>query len=105
MRISDWSSDVCSSDLASLKDLREHISVVWHELFSDVPVSSRELDAVLHIVMAALRGSAFASGSRITAPIHSRGSLLPAASRRRSAESRVGKEWVRTCRFRGWPYN
>src|SRR3546814_20008809 len=35
---------------ASLKDLREHISVVWHELFSDVPVSSRELDAVLHIV-------------------------------------------------------
>ena len=45
---------------ASLKDLREHISVVWHELFSDVPVSSRELDAVLHIVMAALRGSAVA---------------------------------------------
>src|SRR3546814_16466891 len=27
-----------------------------------------------------------------------------AAARKRSAERRVGKEWVRRWRFRGWPY-
>lgn len=45
---------------ASLKGLREHISGVWHELFRDVACSRHELDVVLHIVMAALRGSAVA---------------------------------------------
>lgn len=45
---------------ASLKTLREHISVVWHDLFSDVPCSAQELASILHIVMAALRGSAIA---------------------------------------------
>src|SRR3546814_15222361 len=42
---------------ASLKDLREHISVVWHALLRDVPVPSRELVAVLHILHAALSRS------------------------------------------------
>src|SRR3546814_12197393 len=46
---------------ASLKDLREHISVVWHDLSSDVPVSSRGLASVLHILIAALRCSALSS--------------------------------------------
>jgi len=44
----------------SLKTLREHISIVWHDLFSDVPCSSQHLTSILHIVMAALRGSAIA---------------------------------------------
>lgn len=45
---------------ASLKELREHVSGVWHELFGDVPCSRQELDTILHIVMATLRGSAVA---------------------------------------------
>lgn len=45
---------------ASLRDLREHVSGVWHELFSDVSCTHQELDTILHIVMATLRGSAVA---------------------------------------------
>jgi len=53
---------------ASLKELREHVSGVWHAMFSDVPCTRQELDTVLHIVMAALRGSAVAfMGGRASA--------------------------------------
>src|SRR3546814_13284450 len=31
--------------------------------------------------------------------------LFPRAAVDRSEERRVGKEWVSTCRFRGWPYH
>lgn len=43
---------------ASMKHVRQGISSVWHELFRDVPCSTHELETVLHIVMAAMRGSA-----------------------------------------------
>ncbi|HWL46132.1 MAG TPA: TetR/AcrR family transcriptional regulator [Sphingomonadaceae bacterium] len=45
---------------ATLRGLREHILVVWRELFRDVPCAERKLDAIRHIVMAALRGTAIA---------------------------------------------
>lgn len=47
-----------------LDGLRKEIAAVWQELFRDAPCSKRELRSVLHLVLAAMRGSAitFAAG-------------------------------------------
>src|SRR3546814_4403592 len=76
MRISDWSSDVCSSDLLGGRDRRRcHVR-------RDAD-SSRKADR---------RG-----GSRRHRPAGGDG------ARRRSEERRVGKECVSTCRSRWSP--
>src|SRR3546814_12557993 len=74
MRISDWSSDVCSSDLCIIS-----LPTMMPPLFS---MSSRP-------------------SMSLTVPPASRPSTMPAAMR--SEERRVGKECVRTCRSRGSP--
>src|SRR3546814_1673588 len=83
MRISDWSSDVCSSDLYD----RSHRRIVmmasrfcWEE-----PESMR--------VRSALRIESVTSARRRNWP------------EARSEERRVGKEGVRTCRSRWSPYH
>src|SRR3546814_16274007 len=74
MRISDWSSDVCSSDLKIGDDLMWK----WIELLSfDIGVEAAKQ----------LRADVAAG-------------LNP---RDRSEERRVGKEWVSTCRSRWSP--
>lgn len=45
---------------ASMRLVREGIGSVWHDLFSDVRCAQRDLDTILHIVMATMRGSAIA---------------------------------------------
>lgn len=45
---------------ASLKTMREGIWAIWYKLFDDTPATSEQLAAVLHIVMAAMRGAAIA---------------------------------------------
>src|SRR3546814_2368044 len=77
MRISDWSSDVCSSDLVS------------QALFSQRPGRYR-IDPAKVGPDPRLRGGA--SGSLSMA-------------RGRSEERRVGKECVSTCRSRWSPYH
>src|SRR3546814_20996695 len=92
MRISDWSSDVCSSDLlkaveparvtarqieAARRAITRHIKRqgrVWIRLFPDVPVSQKPAE----VRMGKGKGS-------------------------RSEERRVGKEGVSTCRSRWSP--
>src|SRR3546814_18783280 len=100
MRISDWSSDVCSSDLPAIagkasafRDHRldqrgrlERVAVqalIFAELFQDF----RQTDGV--------------------GPEHrSTGVDRPAISQDgRSEERRVGKECVSTCKSRGSPYH
>src|SRR3546814_14889709 len=87
MRISDWSSDVCSSDLAStassLDRTRKTPRCNIHppERFSNNPSRAGEVSD---------------AGSR------SFGSKRARATR--SEERRVGKECVRTCRYRWSPY-
>src|SRR3546814_5019394 len=82
MRISDWSSDVCSSDLTALCT-----HSWWHGL-----VRFRcERGGVRS-------GHSTQRGAR-AAVIHC------AALRQRSEERRVGKECVSTCRSRWSPYN
>src|SRR3546814_17154906 len=48
MRISDWSSDVCSSDLAAMNDLiRPSLYDAWHEI---VPLAQPAAEAALRPV-------------------------------------------------------
>src|SRR3546814_20694153 len=99
MRISDWSSDVCSSDLEAVGD--RHADVVEEQL--------RRIGLVLpDLVEVAAALETFAVGF----DEHDR----PALPRRldlgigldadeRSEERRVGKECVSTCRSRWSPYH
>src|SRR3546814_6338436 len=100
MRISDWSSDVCSSDLAGVHRARgqqhlRHVVFVAPELLADDvhPGDEPLEDEVLGIhrevePLACLAGD---------------GVLV--AEDQRSEERRVGKEWVSTCRSRWSPYH
>src|SRR3546814_3837763 len=88
MRISDWSSDVCSSDL----DLAQALILVGDEIdATDLGEISSRLDDV---------GDAF--------PIVADEHHLPEprlCTGWRSEERRVGKECVSTCRSRWSPYH
>src|SRR3546814_14559953 len=97
MRISDWSSDVCSSDL------RRRRSLFTNELIAALEIVDRGLAP-----RSALTGSwAGAMGNPQFLP----SSYLKTAadgdgdSRARSEERRVGKECVSTCRSRWSPYH
>src|SRR3546814_8278911 len=88
MRISDWSSDVCSSDLVS-EDARL-CSANWRQ--------SRSIVINQAHAMLPRRWE----GTSIMEYGQSFGRDLVAG---RSEERRVGKECVSTCRSRGWPYH
>src|SRR3546814_13090241 len=98
VRISDWSSDVCSSDLRTLRyiEVTESDIALANGLAHDVlgrtldelPPQTRRLLTTIH-------GWASAECARL-------------ALRRadfRSEERRVGKECVRTCRSRWSPFH
>src|SRR3546814_3928205 len=91
MRISDWSSDVCSSDLhqAERRAAFAARSAQWLHLQPALPLCQRAL------------------------PVHFEGAPLPyedflagaAHIELRSEERREGKECVSTCRSRWSPYH
>src|SRR3546814_6823514 len=85
MRISDWSSDVCSSDLA---------------VAGGAVIDAGHLLAELHDGL----------GSQVLAPLGHPAAVgggldAVAPGRERSEERRVGKECVSTCRSRWSPYH
>src|SRR3546814_20718086 len=89
MRISDWSSDVCSSDL--------HYSGWAGSLalaIIVIPVVVRSTDNMLSLVPNTLREAAAALGCPQWRIVMFR-----------SEERRVGKECVSTCRSRWSPYH
>src|SRR3546814_20960937 len=99
MRISDWSSDVCSSDLKDLYlawfgqggfDLEATISIVAKEEISNL--------GALNSILVAARGEGD------PAPV-TRSWDEFFAKNARSEERRVGKECVSTCRSRWSPYH
>src|SRR3546814_15982369 len=112
MRISDWSSDVCSSDLERRPAMTEAAALMVD--VDGVLVTGRPRDgrpwatglredlgldpAVLHRAFFAPHWHAVVTGR---APL--RPALAAAATTRRSDERRVGKEWCGQCRSRGWP--
>src|SRR3546814_11143679 len=94
MRISDWSSDVCSSDLL---DIILWSGGAWADAWLSVPHRAfRERGFVLGPLLA------IAPGWRDT--LTGRTVRQPAHRQRRSDERRVGKERVSKCRSRWYPY-
>src|SRR3546814_18250864 len=100
MRISDWSSDVCSSDLALQKQQRELPSTreADQELEELFPRTADQPGLFEQVGQAAVRADI--PPSKVT-------TLAPTAPtlQGRTEERRVGKECVSTCRSRWSPYH
>src|SRR3546814_1790919 len=80
MRISDWSSDVCSSDLMRL--LQNHqVPELAHKLGMSIDDLKQHIELIRHL------------------------DPKPGSRYNRSEERRVGKECVSTCRSRWSPYH
>src|SRR3546814_18074708 len=128
MRISDWSSDVCSSDLRIAKEARVARTFQNIRLFQGMTVLENMIVAQHNTLMPA---SVFTVGGLLGLTTHKkaeraaldkarywldrvglldraddRSGGLPYGGQRRlrSEERRVGKECVRTCRARGSTY-
>src|SRR3546814_15837806 len=100
MRISDWSSDVCSSDLA------EVFNPATGEVEKRVPLASAaELDAAVANARQAQPAWAAVNPQRRARVMMKFVQLLHRDMDKRSEERRVGKECVSTCRSRWSPYH
>src|SRR3546814_19275289 len=88
MRISDWSSDVCSSDLQRMKQPRSRIVAVGclQALEAGIACAHR-----MFAVSPNIRQPPFLVNGQDDAALRYAG---------RSEERRVGKAWVSTCRSR-----
>src|SRR3546814_12390829 len=120
MRISDWSSDVCSSDLAmpfgsDKPGAREDAKVRRHGVLGDVELvgdfaSGQPIRLVAHektegVETRRLRERAESGNGRVIFHISSITDIscrTSWVSCWRSEERRVGKECVSECRYRGW---
>src|SRR3546814_1323190 len=110
MRISDWSSDVCSSDL--LATILDDLFLVTHKLSAAVDNSGGlSLNALVEVIERELAdGDALEQFSQKLAdfgyvPIaaYDTPEFVVTDRQTRSEERRVGKEGVSTCRFRWSP--
>src|SRR3546814_11809729 len=101
MRISDWSSDVCSSDLLNKlepgKDIRITLLEGSDRILSALP---EKMSAAAHKLLVE-RGVAVQTSVRVA---EVRQDALIDSDGRRSEERRVGKECDSTCRSRWSPY-
>src|SRR3546814_5528446 len=90
MRISDWSSDVCSSDLNTLYAVKRLIGCRFDE-----EVVQKDIQMVPYKIVKADNSDAWVevNGQKMAPP------------QIRSEERRVGKECVSTCRSRWSPYH
>src|SRR3546814_12054351 len=115
MRISDWSSDVCSSDLLgkTLGADRRHFDWLAVDLVAGADADHVEI--IEHVELGhAQAGDAVVAdraprGNRIEPAPATRtlgdGAVLCALVTARSEERRVGKECVSTCRYRWSSYH
>src|SRR3546814_15889668 len=104
MRISDWSSDVCSSDLFAAHAERhgDGLRIVSdHCPFGGAAIEHPVICAVDRGLVRGMLGALY--GDSETSTLSSR----PSGDDRciRSAERRVGQECVSTCRSRWSPYH
>src|SRR3546814_11256579 len=102
MRISDWSSDVCSSDLKSATGTQ-----MTHVPYKGSPqswtaINSGEVDMVCDSMPNPLATLQSGRARAIAVTGDSRVNALPDVATR-SEERRVGKECVSTCRSRWSP--
>src|SRR3546814_14487178 len=101
MRISDWSSDVCSSDLVfsvnpPIDSLRERRVMTLKTRLGNLGNILDEDEAQLRLLQLE---SPVLSNAEFEAMVSHMGETA------RSEERRVGKEWVSTCRARWAPYH
>src|SRR3546814_17491837 len=101
MRVSDWSSDVCSSDLAAIASmgLFAWLPINWHlagpiGLFESIMVT-----LALGLNLKKIRADKLAADTNYARALAERLTI----SENRSEERRVGKECVSTCRSRWSP--
>src|SRR3546814_14786071 len=98
MRISDWSSDVCSSDLFG------RVGRIVAELLRTHQRPYIAVDADIDAVAAARRDGFIVRYADVARP-GSLNQLTIENADARSEERRVGKECVSTCRSRWSPYH
>src|SRR3546814_11446523 len=121
MRISDWSSDVCSSDLNTTKALLR--AIIRAQIWLDADNGKNRPEAVKilarpnyvgadeNVIANSMTGTfTFPPGDTRPAPDfniffrNNAGYPFYSAATWRSEERREGTEGVRTCRYRGSPY-
>src|SRR3546814_14452364 len=101
MRISDWSSDVCSSDLVRRGAPDARLIVDANESWGEVDILS-EAEALADMGVEMIEQPVPVGADALLDPVYA---PLPfIADESRSEERRVGKEGVRTCRSRWSPY-
>src|SRR3546814_12634887 len=100
MRISDWSSDVCSSDLAAF--------VVSSQGCADIGICYPPHKVPQHIALSGVTTAAAAASTADDNPLASLlkpGGRVDGNAELRSEERRGGKESCSTCRSRWSPYH
>src|SRR3546814_13475297 len=101
MRISDWSSDVCSSDLGDAEHVRQRL--LFHG--PQRRLHQRLILGSLHIAISHMLHRAGEKSARAARGIEDDFAGLGIDAIHRSEESRVGKECVRTFRSRWSQYH
>src|SRR3546814_11451496 len=99
MRISDWSSDVCSSDL-TVADSAVPIDVISADALANS--GTTETNRLLNQLVPSFN---FPQPSLTDGTDSLRPATLRGLAPDRSEERRVGKEGVSTCRSRWLPYH
>src|SRR3546814_15046877 len=100
MRISDWSSDVCSSDLHALRRIGEFPAFAATALFGGAGLFIDDDGDALHIAQLALQRIEFVAV--VDGPAFAEAAVCIVE---RSEERRGGKECASTSRSRWAPYN
>src|SRR3546814_17577209 len=106
MRISDWSSDVCSSDLRAILELLYEAGVKQsleeaRNIFDGLRSPRKDLLGQLLSCCTSVKAvRLFLTWARETSLVD-----VDALLERRSEERRVGNECVSTCRSRWWTYH
>src|SRR3546814_11969741 len=104
MRISDWSSDVCSSDL--LQQLGAELELQGVAELGEAAAEDKEVGRRVHLHHFLERPHGLVDEALVDV---ARGEVSVGkpgeAEGLRSEERREGKEWVSTCRSRGGPNN
>src|SRR3546814_17120901 len=116
MRISDWSSDVCSSDLISrLRQRNQRLTWrMWaHALRRRNPAPGEQLRKLTSALVRAIGGASLkVDQCRREIPTRCLTSAImehfvpsPPSTASKPEERRVGKEFVRKCRYQGSRYH
>src|SRR3546814_19743620 len=102
MRISDWSSDVCSSDLQGVGRMNALVTPTARGEISCTQATLMALDEAM-----GLDPSVLVFGEDVADPEGGGivGATAGLSAKYRSEERRVGKECVSTCRSRWSPYH